>query len=573
MKNFYQILKKTVLFLALLIGFSITSFTQEAFSSEPNTTIINNHLTTVYASFAVNADKQCIQGNDFIFTNNSTSGHGVTYAWDFGDGTTSTEANPSKSYNQSGNFKIHLDVRNGSDYAFSEIFINVMPKPNVDYKTLSGTLNGKSFTFISTSTIASGSMYYWWDLGNGDNSNLVNPTETYATSGNYHVKLVVTSDFGCKDSITKVIANNTNCIIPTAAYSVNSITQCKSNNQFVFNNQSSIMVGATLNYTWDFGDGTTSTDKNPVKSFAHTGNYTVTLTTTNGSSQGCSSTSTQTVNVVGNNAAFTPNPVSLQCQTGNIFTMTNESSTSNGSLFYKWNLGDGTTSTNTDPVKTFSNPGTYTITLIANSNGADGCPDTISHTVTVYPSPVANFSVNTENQCRTTGNFVFTNHSTVSSGSLNYVWDFGDGTNSSAQNPTKVFGNAGTYTVTLQATNNSNGGCNATYSKTVAVQGLHAAFVPNPVSIQCFKNNKFTMTNESSGGGASSLYYQWDLGDGNVSTETNPTISYDDPGTYNVTLVARLTSSSCSDTITWPVVIYPSPNAGFYTSLVSSNRK
>ena len=567
MKKFNQFLEKMVLFLALLIGLTTTGFTQEASLTEPIIANGNNHFS-VYASFSVNSDKQCIQGNNFAFTNASSTG---TYFWDFGDGSTSTEANPSHSFTQAGNFKIHLEVRNGNDYAFTEKFINVMPKPSVDYKTLDGTLNGKSFTFISTSTIQSGSMYYWWDLGNGDNSTLVNPTETYASSGNYHVKLVVTSDFGCKDSITKVITYNTNCVIPDAAFSVNTNTQCKNTNQFAFTNQTSIMVGATLSYTWDFGDGTTSTDKNPTKSFAHTGTYTVTLTAANGNSPGCSNTYTQTVNVVGSNAAFTANPVSEQCLSGNSFTMTNESSSSIKSLFYKWNLGDGTTSTETNPVKVYNTPGTYTITLIANATEASTCPDTITHIITVYPSPVASFSVNQETQCKLSSHFIFNNQSTVSAGSLHYVWDFGDGTTTGDQNPNKVYGSAGTYTVTLQAINNTNGGCISTYSKTVSVQGLKAAFVPNPVSEQCFKNNSFTMTNESSGGGASYLYYQWDLGNGTASTATNPVISYAAVGTYNVKLVARLTSSTCSDTITWPVHVYASPDAGFYSSLISSN--
>ena len=195
---------------------------------------------------------------------------------------------------------------------------------------------------------------------------------------------------------------------------------------------------------------------------------------------------------------------------------------------------------------------------------------TVTHTVTVYPSPTVNFSVNQTQACKLSSHFDFTNQSSVSTGTLNYTWNFGDGTTSTDANPTKVYGAAGTYTVVLHATNNSNGGCAADYSKTVTVDGLKAAFVPNPVSLQCFKNNRFEMTNESSGGGASSLYYQWNLGNGTTSLQTNPVISYATPGTYNITLVAKLTSSNCSDTITWPVTVYPSPTAGFYSNLVSA---
>jgi PKD repeat protein len=208
MKKSYPFYEKLVLLLALVLGYS---FQADAQSSSLNETASLNP-TSVYASFSINANNQCLVGNRYVMANNSSSG---TYAWDFGDGTTSTEANPSHVYTQAGNFRIHLDVRNGNDYAFSEVFINVMPKPNVDFKILNGTLNGKSFTFISTSTIQSGSMYYWWNLGDGNTSTLVNPTETYATSGNYHVTLIVTSDYGCKDSIQKTVTFNTNYDVPS----------------------------------------------------------------------------------------------------------------------------------------------------------------------------------------------------------------------------------------------------------------------------------------------------------------------------------------------------------------------
>ncbi|MBS1642670.1 MAG: PKD domain-containing protein [Bacteroidetes bacterium] len=562
MKNFYKTLCKGVCIYVFSFFICKFTFAQNAISFSANN--LNEAMQTVTASFSVNAEKQCITGNSFVISNTSSASAGTNYFWDFGDGTTSTETAPTKIYNRSGNFRIHLEVRNGNDFAFVEKFINVMPKPNVSFNTLTGTLNGKSFTYISSSTIESGSMYYYWDLGNGTNSTLINPTVTYATPGNYNVKLIVTSDFGCRDSVAQVINNGiSNCITPTAAFTVNNESQCKNGNKFVFTNASDVSSG-NLNYTWNFGDGTTSTETNPTKIFNTVGDYTVTLSVINNSNGTCSTTVSKTVSVVGTVAAFVANPVSEQCFKNNFFNFTNESSSSTSGLTYKWNLGDGTTSTETNPTHSYANAGTYTATLIASTSG-NSCADTISWPIKVYASPIASFSVANAQQCKNK-NFSFTNTSTINSGGVNYSWFFGDGNSSIELNPSHLYGTLGTHTVTLIAT--SNNGCSDTTTKQIATNEIEAAFVINPVSVQCFKNNAFVFTNESHAS-TSGLQYDWDLSGGVTATNTNPSRSYNTPGTYNIRLIAKTPSNGCADTIFHSLTIHPSPTVDFNSNMIS----
>ena len=285
MKKLYTNAIKLLSSLALLL-FCISNANSQSILSLDNPTyafLEGETQTAVTASFTVNTDKQCLLGNNFVFTNGSSAAQGTNYSWDFGDGSTSTSISPSKVFSKAGNYKIHLEVRNGSDYAFVEKFVTVMPTPIVSYNTIAGTLNGSSFTFISSSTIESGSMNYFWDLGDATYSSLINPTKTYTVAGNYNVKLVVTSDFGCIDSIVKVISYGTLlvapavpitppiprvvvCQLPTTAFTINAENQCKKNNNFVFTNNTTVTSGA-LSYVWDFGDGSTSNLSSVSKSY------------------------------------------------------------------------------------------------------------------------------------------------------------------------------------------------------------------------------------------------------------------------------------------------------------------
>jgi PKD repeat protein len=161
---------------------------------------------TLTAKFSVNSAAQCITGNNFIFTDESTgAGSALVYNWDFNNGNNSVLQNPVHVYNAAASHDVTMTVTdaNGctSEYVL-QITVGAEPVAsfNADYNTGSG--NGT--TFLSTSTITEGSLNYNWDLGDGTTSDLSNPTVYYA-KGDYKVKLVVSGIGSCKDSVTELI--------------------------------------------------------------------------------------------------------------------------------------------------------------------------------------------------------------------------------------------------------------------------------------------------------------------------------------------------------------------------------
>ncbi len=199
-------------------------------------------------------------------------------------------------------------------------------------------------------------------------------------------------------------------------------------------------------YDWDFGDETThSTEEDPSHTYAQSGTYNVTLRTTHGAIEH----DTTRVVAVGKqtlSAGFTFVVQDATCTSNCVVVFTN---TSQIATSYEWNFGDGSsTSTETNPQHTFTNPGAYTVTLKA-TKGADS--DTETKTVAVGPQTLTAGFTFALQDATCTGNcvVVFTNTSQVAT---SYEWNFGDGSSISTQkDPQHTFINTGTYSVTLTA--------------------------------------------------------------------------------------------------------------------------
>jgi len=506
-------------------------------------------------SFAVSKTSDCLPGNSFTFYNTSSLSNGTyTRKWKFGDGSTATSDTSTHTYNQAGVYTVWLVITsdaNCSDSISKTITVN--PKPQVAF-SINDTDQCKSqnnFILSNTSTIGSGTLSYLWQFDYTDTSTAQSPAKSFVSSGLHYIKLIATSDKGCKDSLIKTV---TVYETPTIAFSINNDTQCINNNSFTFTNSSTISNG-TLTHLWKFGDNTTSTQNNPVKSFTSSGLFDVKLIST--SNNGCSDSLIKSITVFPKPVVqFTINDTD-QCYSSNTFTFTNSSTISSGSMTYLWNFGDNTSSTTTSPSHTYNSKGAYTVKLLATSN--NGCSDSLSKSTYVWPQANVSFSVNDTDQCKSTQNFMFTNNSSITNGSLSYLWNFGDNTTSTSASPTKTYTNAGTYSVKLITT--SDKGCSDSLTKSVIVY-------PNPVSSfttnadsLCFKNNSFTFTNNttiSSG----TLNYIWTFGDNTSSTATSPTHSYSSTGTFTVKLVAA-SSFGCSDSVSKNVTVRAQPTVAF----------
>jgi gliding motility-associated-like protein len=485
------------------------------------------------ASFTTPAP-QCFSNNNFSFVNTSTGG--TSYLWYFGDGTTSTATNPTHGYTSANAFTVKLVVTsaNGCKDSVSKI-INVFPKPTPLFTTPAPQcFSNNNFSFVNTST---GAASYLWYFGDGTTSIATSPAHSYTTANTFTVKLIVTSANGCKDSVSRIINVYPK---PTAAFTAPA-PQCFSNNNFSFVNTS---TGAA-SYMWYFGDGATSTATSPTHSYATANTFTVKLVVT--SANGCKDSVSRIINVYPKpTAAFTaPAP---QCFSNNNFSFAN---TSTGGASYLWYFGDGATSTATSPTHSYATANTFTVKLVVTS--ANGCKDSASRIINVYPKPIASFTTPAP-QCFSNNNFSFANTST---GAVSYLWHFGDGTTSSLQNPSHSYAAANAFTVKLVVT--SANGCKDSVSRIINVYPKPTPSFTAPAP-QCFSNNNFSFVNTSTSGST----YIWYFGDGTTSTATSPTHSYATANTFTVKLIVT-SSNGCKDSLSRTINVYPKPTPSFTT--------
>jgi trimeric autotransporter adhesin len=276
---------------------------------------------------------------------------------------------------------------------------------------------------------------------------------------------------------------------------------------------------------WDFGDGSNSTERNPMHTFSALGNYTVNLTASN--LNGISSKTTEiTVSaqpilpVANFSSNVTSGYVPLTIQ----FNENSEYATS-----WNWDFGDVSNSSDQNPIHIFTVPGNYTVNLtVSNANGTNSKFENI--TVLLAPVyPLANFSSNV-----TSGFAPLSVHfNDGSENAASWHWDFGDGANSTEQNPMHTYSDPGNYTVNLTVSN-ANGTNSTAVEVIVSLQPILplANFSSNVTSGSAPLSVQF---NDSSENAAS---WHWDFGDVSNSSDQNPIHTYSDPGNYTVNLTA-----------------------------------
>ncbi len=381
---------------------------------------------------------------------------------------------------------------------------------------------------------------WWWNFGDGSplDSLNANPVHTFVNSlpgsiAYYNVKLKVRSTGGCFAEFTSTIT-----VYPAvdATFSPNVPVIC-SGNSITF----TALSGATR-YFWEYGDGASGYATNisthlyinltpaPVV-------HTVKLTTT--SFYNCVDVKTFDITVMPVPIPqFTAVPLTQVFNAaGNPVTFTN--ATNNGTWNWLWNFGDNTTSTDMNPVHSYTNVGTFTVTLhVSNAN----CSDSVKHSVSVVPpAPVANFDSIPSGCAPLYVNINNTSTNTAVPGTT-YHWDFGDGSISTAKNPTYTYFTAGTYRIELVVT-----GPGGTSMKTQVVNAYaspKAYFEITPPMV--YVNDERVRCFNLSQGATS---YLWDFGDGDTSKVKEPYHRYMEEGVFDITLWAY-SSNGCSDQYT-----------------------
>jgi PKD repeat protein len=297
------------------------------------------------AAPVVDANPACL-GTAQTFTANASLGSGVyTYLWNFGNGDTSTAANPVYTYPARGSYTVTVTVTCSFGCLSGPIGVVTNPvevngpdaAPTVDAEPV--CLETQQ-TFMANASLGQPPYTYLWNFGNGDTSTAANPLYEYPADGSYTVTVTVTDSFGCVYGPVALASGPVDVYGPTAAPTVVANPECLGTAQQFTANASLGSGGYT--YVWNFGNGDTSTAANPVYTYPANGSYTVTVTVTD--SFGCVSPAIgvagNPVLVYGPTAApvVDANPV---CQ-GTPQTFTANASLGLAPYTYLWDFGDAT---------------------------------------------------------------------------------------------------------------------------------------------------------------------------------------------------------------------------------------
>lgn len=239
-----------------------------------------NDTADLKAAFTANTT-QCQTPCAVTFKN--TSENASTYEWNFGDGTTSSDENPSHTFNKAGTYKVKLVALNEGKRKEETVEIKVIDstselKPKAAFSSNKTTCDAPCTVAFSNSSLNADK--YRWDFGNGASSDEVNPIHTFNNSGNFTVKLTALRN-NQEDVIThEIVVRNTPAPAPVAGFTP-SRTSCMIPCSINFTNQSQ----NGTSYRWDFGDGTSSTDTSPSHQYTNLGQYQVRLVAINSTGQ------------------------------------------------------------------------------------------------------------------------------------------------------------------------------------------------------------------------------------------------------------------------------------------------
>ena len=479
---------------------------------------------TLIPSFTVNDSGGCAP---LSIQFDCTVPNALTWSWDFDDGNTSATDNPSHTFQTPGAYNITLNVTtqdgcNGSITVPALIHADTVPFAGFTIDSDSGCVPfTASFTNLSNNTLACS-----WDFGNGRSSSLYDPTEAYNSPGSYPVSLTVITPNGCANSYTS--PDNIVAIDPKADFTGTPLMGCQSMTvQFSH-------LGSAANisrYIWDFGDGSTSTVRNPSHYYSAPGIYTVRLIVENLS--GCNDTVTMQgyVKIISNSTAdFTPDTF-LVCK-GEPYQFFNPSP---DAIAWNWDLGNGITAQNPAPVTTYHNTGYFSVSVQATLPG--GCiqnfrPFAIVKVIPYNPQPIDVFH---NNPCKP---YIVTFSSTTPDVTA-WMWNFGDGSSSAEPQPVHTYQHAGTYLVTLNLIIGE--GCLASIIDTVTVG--HGSPISISPTLACANAPvNFTVLNASS-----FTHATWFFGNGQSSAGFNATHAYADTGEYHIILITT-DLNGCTDT-------------------------
>lgn len=229
---------------------------------------------------------------------------------------------------------------------------------------------------------------------------------------------------------------------------------------------------------------------------------------------------------------------------------------------WNWDFGDGNVVATGNPSITHSYISAGIFPVSVTVTDTNGCQGSIVQNIVVISNPIPSFSATPTFSCTPPLNVTFTNTSSTI-GPTTYLWNFGDATTSTLQNPSHTYTASGTYNVTLIVNQN---GCidSLVMPGYITIQNIAASFIASPTTI-C-SGDTVTFTNTSSPPAVSA---NWNFGDATTSTQINPTHTYTSAGTYTVTMTAT-DANSCTGTSTSVIIVNQTPTASFTADTTSA---
>jgi PKD repeat protein len=522
------------------------SFTYAGFDKAGNYIVTRDSLLVrnpAAASFTLNGNR--CPGEPLSFIDNSQINvPGIIYSWDFGvAGDTSNLQFPVYTYNAPGTYTVRLALREPSgcvNRAEQVVTIFPRPIPNFGFNASGGNLCSNDSILFTDSTITGGDIIssYEWRVTNSSGAVLAqsaapNPRFVFPAVGTYNVALQVTGSSGCNATISKQVAIN------RAGPLVNFNFK-----QPCFGDTINFLANISQAYdslTWRLNGSVVSRQPSFTFSFPSVANYTLSLTAY---TEGCTNTNTRNFNVevkpsvnIGLNQALICRGAPISFSRQNLISERPIDSTF-------WNFGDGTFSRLVDPIKVYTDTGTYNVLLTVITDR--GCEATALRQITVSPAPTARFV--TSQACLGTP-VVFTNQSDaggIPGGITSFLWQFGDPANNSSSltNPTFSYQSPGQYIVTL--TVRTAAICPAVFRDTLNIAPLLSA---NFEVLEGCQGTPFQFRDISVPPGIAdtAVAWDWNIG-GRRSTVKNPSFIFDFTGIYGVSLTVT-TKNGCTASI------------------------
>ena len=317
------------------------------------------------------------EGQKINIQNNTTPSN-AQVTWNFGDGSQSSAWAPSIQYKKAGTYFVTLTASLNGCNAVASQRVYQFERPKSNFVLKAGICDNEQFQFENLSFIGNGLVGSYWDFNdNGTVSTERNPNHRFISAGTKNVQLVSVSEFGCADTFFKKITVKES---PKVSFINTALCSVKPTN---FTNTTPSVNGTVAKYSWNFGDGKTSSEESPLHNWnANLGPKKITLTIE--LDNGCKETTFKNLVV-----KTQPKPTfsAQDVCAGDPVVFVNNTTWAQGEISYKWDFGDGTGSTNSDPVKQYNTSVTLTPNVTLYAYIKDGCADSITQQIVINEAP------------------------------------------------------------------------------------------------------------------------------------------------------------------------------------------